>query len=608
MRSVPRISYDMNQVNRPEKKTEPLLEEHDSKTSFFATRRDFLYTTFIEDPQLVLKRQKELEEENLNKMKDQQIKDIPPPQLPTTMPSPSTSSPATATTTTTTIQNTNSKPISPQTNKKIKIRKETPKIESHSIKKMTKYEIDNVVDRLTSTNENIYSIRTHRNNNIDKEKPLIRRKIIDGDNDAVFERLYIESTQQKTENKNNNDEYKNFNSRVPESDTAILSKSIALQKIKEMIDTSFPDKQSLTLDELNDIFVRLGILEHCEKIEKIPQISYIIEKWKIRNTELYDINIIKNVLIQSIIGRKGKFKHFARERMFSALANRKNNENIKSNQQYCYSNQGENQPTHSKCLTQETFERLLSPRPIFSPPKNEEEEEDFSYNRLELSAETQKILKKSEYGNVKLEERDKKLAERAMAKIEDIRNQMEKEMLKMQKKYHASKINITPEERAKIDELKQKRQNDIENEKPTYKPDVMKYSDFLHLKESMKEEKEKPPGLDAFLGRMKKGYEQYQKKKFEQENIRSLPQLPSKRRCKSENKKKKKEQSDQKEVIEEPQPPPPPVEIIDEINKKAKNETKESKKQQENAKNNQKNTNNKRQKNTNVARSQKTIK
>ena len=150
--------------------------------------------------------------------------------------------------------------------------------------------------------------------------------------------------------------------------------------------------------------------------------------------------------------------------------------------------------------------------------------------------------------------------------------------MKILKKKHCSPPRISPEERVKIDELKAKRQREIENEQPSYKPDIMKYSDFLQLKESMVEEKEKPPGFDAFLGRIKKGYEQQQKKKFEEENIRSLPQLPSKKRSASVVKKKKKEKppSDHQETPEQTEPIEP-IEPIPEPNIKNKPETKEHK-------------------------------
>ena len=60
----------MNQINRPDPELELFFEEQKPRSSFFATRRDFLYTKFIEDPQLVLKRQKELEEEQQNNFKE----------------------------------------------------------------------------------------------------------------------------------------------------------------------------------------------------------------------------------------------------------------------------------------------------------------------------------------------------------------------------------------------------------------------------------------------------------------------------------------------------------------------------------------------------------
>lgn len=503
MRSVPRISLDMNQAKR-QKRTEAVqfVEVHDSKTSFFATRRDFLYTQFIEDPELVLKRQKELEEENLNKMKE------------------NTTSESLTSPDSTQIE---SPPIQ-KNEKKNKTKKENVKSKSRSIKQLTKSEMANVIDRLASSNnlpiENHQTIRQNNfNDNADTEKSPIRKKLNDVDLEAVFDRLYYESTELKMEKKAKLNEKVNDEYQIPESETDILTKSIALQKIKEMIESSFPDKQGITFNELRDIFISLGIIDNCEKIEKISQISYILNKWKIRNTDLYDSNIVKSALTQSIIGHKGKFYHFAKERMFSYLANRKNNE---IDQQIYYSNQPGIQINHAKKLTQKTFDRLLSPRPDFSPPKNEEEEE-INNVHIELSPRTQKILQKSEYANVKFEERDRKLAERAMSKIESIRNQMEKERQKMQRKTRTSIPKISPEERAKIEELKLKRQKDIENEKPSFKPDVMKYSEFLHLKEAMKEEKEKPPGFDAFLGRLKKGYELNQKKKIERERIKSLP-------------------------------------------------------------------------------------
>ncbi|KAK8891960.1 hypothetical protein M9Y10_029182 [Tritrichomonas musculus] len=585
MRSVPRISFDVNQINRPDPELELFFEEQKPRSSFFATRRDFLYTKFIEDPQLVLKRQKELEEEQQNNFKEKQnIKKSTTPSTSSSLISRTPTSPISP-------PPTPSPPPSPK--RKIKKIQNCPaEVEPRPIKKLTRSEINQVVDRLISTNDNITS--SIRNKYVKDESSPIRKKRNYEDSEAVFERLYYESTKPQEEVKKKLDNNQNCDFVIQESDTEILTKSIALQKIKEMIDASFPDKQGLTFKELNDIFIRLGILDRCEKIERIPQISYMMEKWKIRNTDLYDSNLIKNILIQSIIGRKGKFKHFARERMVSALANRKNNENNISNQQIFYSDQNQFQIEHSKRLTQETFDRLLSPRPVFSSPKNEEEE-DLNDIHFELSPQTQKIINKSKYANSTLEERDRELTEKAMAKIDEIRKNMEKERIKMQKIHHAPAPRISPKERAKIEELKLKRQQDLENEtKQTFKPEIIKYSDFLQIKETMIEEKEKPQGIDSFISRMKKGYEQHLKKKFDEENIRSLPQLPFKRRAASEakNEKKKEKEQPHEEKIEPPEIP----EINEDHNDQNINE-KMMKKAQPNQKHNITQLNKKSQKN-----------
>ncbi|OHT16096.1 hypothetical protein TRFO_42046 [Tritrichomonas foetus] len=556
MKSMPRISFSLSQMSAKDPEFESFVAQNvQSKPGFRAVRRELKSTKFIEDPDLVAKHQKEIEAENTRKRREaEEIQQN------------------------VTILSSISNP-SPPERKKIKREKSEIK-EKNPPKKVTKSEITQIVSRLSYQYENI-SPKNVKNNtktmhtcktNATNQKNYKRKKASssiqndndDSDSDAVFDRLFFESTKIHNKRKYYQDlEYNKYYTKPEKSETEEITTNLAFKKMKEFIDSIFVDVDNvISYGELYDIFVRVGILNMGEKVDNYPVLVEALERWRV-NTNTYNALKVKDSLILAISGKSGRFRQFAKERIHCKFANHKNNEN--------YVQETPSMIIHkAKQMTQDTFDRLLSPRPDFTSQQKTKEEEDVVYEPIQLSANTQKILRNSSLGKTKIEKRDQALCERAMKKINEIREKMEEDFKKMQKPPPIVLPEISPEERKKIDELKKKRQNTLPEEQP-YKPDIMKYKDFLAIKEEMKKNTvADQPGLDSFLQRMKKGYEQHIKKIQEEENIRALPELPSKRRARTSLKKMN------------PAPPPPVVheEEEDKINEEEKINAKGKKKRQ----------------------------
>lgn len=508
---MPRISCDINHFNDNNNHFDSANHSNIQDTHTYVVRKEFVSTAFREDPQLANKRSKEIE--MLNQLSTSEPEEIIPP---------------------------------PTFIRKLYV-PPPPEIECTQSKKLTKSQISQLIDRLSPQNDNTnnekavkQSIQTNLKKSSNNSTDMIEDRF-----DGVFQRLYYESTQNGADDYREYDYKNSHNFTIEDDETELLTKSIALQKINKMIESAFENKQEITKAELSEIFFQLGIIDNCQSIDTISVITNIMPKWEInQHSELFDAIKIQNTLMQAVIGRKGKFKQYARERMALSLANRKFDDSKITNPKFesCHS---------ARRMTQETFDRLLSPRPDFSS-KSQQDFDPKDYVKFQLSPETKKIIKMSPYANSKLEERDKDLCEKAMRKVNDIRKQMEKERIKMQsRQFSQNAPEITPEDRQKIEALKKKRELAKETEKkPTYKPDIMKYEDFLVLKQSMKEEIKRPYGMDSFLERMKKGHELSEKKKSEEESIRQLPRLPKKKTIKIEP-------IVLEPVIEEPLPPPP---------------------------------------------------
>lgn len=508
----PRISFDLTQAFNTDAFMEAIRGPQPKKTVFETARREFQTTIFKPDPRLVARREEELA-------------NMPPPPEPEEI-----------------VE------APPKFERKFYLPPD-PSNENKESKKVSQSEISQIITRLTNPNPTKCTSRLMNENvsNMQRSSSPGKKKNMD---EQVFQRLYVDSTQpemspiRRPRTRNSYQSKKEVT--IVRDETEELTMSIANQKLSKFINDAFSGKESITKKELTTIFFHLGVLESGEKLETVSQISALLTKWK-NGIDTYDGNHIKNVLLKSLTSSKGKFRKFARKRMIIAMANHKTEILTPHPQNLTHS-------TIKPRMTQSTFDRLLSPRPVFEPPP--EPEEEIVIIKPPLSTETQLILHHSKYANEPLEERDRQLKERAISRIKKMSEDFEKERLKMQKHPPVQIPELTPEERAKVEELKEKKKYpDIEI--PPYHPTVMKYEDYLKVKEDMEEEKEKPKGWDGVVKRHRDGYEQYLKKKAEAESIRPLPKVPKSKRSRSVQKK-------------EPPPPPPPPPVEEEPPKKGK--------------------------------------
>jgi hypothetical protein len=368
--------------------------------------------------------------------------------------------------------------------------------------------------------------------------PIPKRKDIPIEVTPVFTRLYERSLA-----KSGSPPPRPAEDSIPfdDEETVSVTRTLAAKKLVAMIDEAIADRDVLNHEELKELFEFLGVLDRHELIEKCPELRTAIAKWSI-GPNLYDVKQIKAVLIQALSGQRGKCRSFLNARMSVHFANRKK--------------KGAPLPVErvrkADKMTQQTFDRLLSPRPDFAV---EPEEEPFE--PVGLSSGTREILSQSRFGKETVAQRDQHLRERTAARIQESRDRFEREFRENSTRKTQMPV-WTDEQRAKIDERKAKKRAMVPEE-PPFRPDLMKYAEFVKVKEAMNESVERPKGWDAKVSELRDGCRKREEKRRLSESIQALPEVPQSRRAKSEQRKKKKEQKE----TEEP-PPMPHVEIIEE--------------------------------------------
>ena len=398
------------------------------------------------------------------------------------------------------------------------------------VAQLTETEISATVDRLSQPTK---TART-----VDSDAyPLPKRRGNAQTGDAVFARLFTDSTEQQDRRRSNSESWAASERLATErGETDGLTRSLGEQKKLEIITEIIGERDQIDYEELEELFRVLGVIESCESLDGVPVIKGTLSEWELPNGK-FDLNQIKEALFDALKGKRGRFECFVKNRIGIHFANMR-----------FLGDYGGDAPTiksPKKRLTKETFERLLLPKPDFGSEKVEEEEE--VYEPIPMCQGTIHILKKSPYAREPMEERTMHLRELAVTRAMELATGMLELEKKAKKKKRIPKL--TEEEREEVDECRQRRQIEMYQYHP-FKPHTMKYKDFLKVKHAM-EDAEKPKGWDENIRRHRVGYQRYlAKKKKESRGILELPKV----------RKRRLELVKLQEESPPPPPPPPPPE------------------------------------------------
>ena len=493
---MPRISLALNQIEN--EKTESSESEEDitipsTGSVFDAPYREIKFTVLAEDPILVERRQRELESRKMRKKEEKK------------------------------------KPLRRNEDSRRFSRVNIPKRSQSETKPRIK-RFDSVEKNQSTSNRNPVFERLMQDSlNINKESPIKVKqtnnhikKISEEASGAVFDRLFIESTM-NTEKKTRNEDNSMLtrSTTTDTSDTAKHTRMIANKRIAQFIESLFPDTLVISLDEIQEIFTNLGIIDPNQSIEQFPIIMNTINTMKI-NKDKYNTEGIKDLIIQSIEAQKGRFLLFVKEKINLFLANYRNINNYEY-ERFNTTSQPAKKPT---VISIDTILRLSTPSQDFSALAKEANKEDEKFQPPEMLPETKQILQKSKYGNSSFETRNAELFERAKQRVIELREQINKEyQAKRKPSKPIPKVQAITEDKKAQEQMKIiKEKLDVRSE-PTFHPEIIKYSDFLPIKESMEKNKDYPIGFDPFCQRIKKGYEMHLKKKHDEKAILPLPTL-----------------------------------------------------------------------------------
>jgi hypothetical protein len=392
-----------------------------------------------------------------------------------------------------------------------------PTMECKPSKKMTPQQIEAIVERLTAPRP----IFTPEPILASVPQPII-------DNSGTFERLYNHSMwrygPRPPSEPNSEDE--DSMSQVVEP----LDRSLAGQKLIAFIHAAIGQCEELSASDLVRVLQKINVLEACEKLTLVPELARVLAKWRVRE-DVYSAKLVEQSLLQAIEGRRGRFRTFAKNRLSAHFANKKYGAPIPQH--------GES-VRQAKRMTQETFDRLLTPRPDFAEVS---EEESPAYEPLGFSKGTEAILRNSALAQRPQEERERELRERAATRVQMLTRDLDPEAIPKKKR----RSPVTPEERTRMEERRMKR---LAVEEHPYHPSLMKYDEYLKVKQVLTTEHERPKGWERAVERHRDGYRKHMEEVELAESIRALPPVKKSHRA-TEGKKKK--------PPEPPEPPPAPA-------------------------------------------------
>lgn len=394
----------------------------------------------------------------------------------------------------------------PKAQKKKPIRRHRPPTSTINL---TDTEIKATVDRLSQPTKSGRVCETDNS-------PRVKRNTKKQTGDAVFARLFTDSTEQPERRQSGREILVSSEKPATASQEADdFGKKMGEQKKLEIITKVIGPKDQFEFHELERVFRNLGIIEQCESIDNIPIIQMRLSEWELPNGK-FDVALVKDAIFDALDGKNGKFESFVKNKIGIHFANMRF---LGESPNYCaYELQ-----SPKKRLTKETFERLLLPRPEFYTEKEEEEE---SYEPVPMSKGTLWILKKSPYAHEPMEERRMHLREVAETRALEQANETLELEKKKRRKWKAPRL--TALEREQVAEVRARREADL-YQYQSFKPEIMKYKDFLKVKRKM-EDVERPKGWDENVKRHRAGYQAYlEKKKKESSGVLDLPRVRKKK-------------------------------------------------------------------------------
>jgi hypothetical protein len=252
-----------------------------------------------------------------------------------------------------------------------------PTFDCKPSKKMTPNQIEAIVERLSAPRP------------APAAPPLETAPHAVLDDSGVFDRLYDHSMWRYGPRPAPEPASEGEDSYAPPED---LSRSLAGQKLVAFINAAMGQREELSGADLGRVLQKIGVLEAHEELTALAEFARVLVKWRVRE-DVYAAQRVAQSLLQAIAGRRGRFRTFAKNRLSAHFANKK----------YGAPLAPRIEPVRqAERMTQETFDRLLTPPPEF---EGAGEEDAPAFEPLGFSKGTIAILRTSELAQRPQEER-----------------------------------------------------------------------------------------------------------------------------------------------------------------------------------------------------------
>jgi len=307
----------------------------------------------------------------------------------------------------------------------------------------------------------------------------------------VFQRLYIQSTCKKAQCDDDKKEIASTTLLSNKSELIVMKKSI------KKINDAFENISICEYSSIIKILENLYIIDSSTNESEMEIIKKVLEKCK-SSDSLYDGQILRSKMIKACKNKKcSKFTSLINTRLSLARANEKT--------YYEIPEEVEEPIKVPKTMHRETFDRLLSTKPV--PQQTEEQEEILLTNML--SEASKQILNTSERTKsickLSIEEREKILGQKKGEELSKLEKELQEELEKeLQQK--PQNLGIIPEylDSMPIESRKRTKKDNDQLEEPSFRPKVNAYEDYQR-KSAIQSKIAKPSGWEESIERMRLG-------------------------------------------------------------------------------------------------------
>lgn len=288
------------------------------------------------------------------------------------------------------------------------------------------------------------------------------------------------------------------------------------EKVSKNLKDIFGNGMVCKVDELLNVLQKLDYIQITKETEN--KLEFTEEQNNSQNEEeesesdsgnktMYEISNLKKFYLEVAKDQiSTQFHSIAKEKLLIAMANEKKTPKLEydPNKQF----------TTALVLTRETLDHLVAPKQQ-KPPEELNKNNEEKVQPIKLSEGSKKILDESTRKveddqllcSLPIDQREKHLIKMKNEKIEKMKQDFHSQSTKIER--YATPIQFDENTQQMLEKYKEEKKNRVE-EKPTYRPSITKYEDYLKMQEELNSSEVKnPQGWDKDISRHRKAYDNF---------------------------------------------------------------------------------------------------